>query len=259
MPAAAGKLQHYKGERPILTCIRSTKKSPRRLGRRVDLKSGGYLIVDQTEALTTIDVNTGGYVGARNFDDTIFKTNLRPLRPLPASCACATWAASSSWTSSTWCATTTSRPCCPSSSSCARSRQDHVVRHLLATGPGGDDAQAHPRIAGPHAVRALRGVPGQGQREDGAQRVLRHPARNLARGPPVQPARVPRGGLARVVELFLDEESQHLAACRLIGKPISRRRKAPWGKSSTTLFCCSQRPGRVARDPGFTLLAGYLL
>ena len=45
-------------------------------GRRVDLKSGGYLIVDQTEALTTIDVNTGGFVGARNFDDTIFKTNL---------------------------------------------------------------------------------------------------------------------------------------------------------------------------------------
>ena len=42
----------------------------------MDLKSGGYLIVDQTEALTTIDVNTGGYVGARNFDDTIFKTNL---------------------------------------------------------------------------------------------------------------------------------------------------------------------------------------
>jgi ribonuclease G len=44
--------------------------------RRVELKSGGYLIIDQTEALTTIDVNTGGFVGARNFDDTIFKTNL---------------------------------------------------------------------------------------------------------------------------------------------------------------------------------------
>jgi ribonuclease G len=42
----------------------------------VALKSGGYLIIDQTEALTTIDVNTGGYVGGRNFDDTIFKTNL---------------------------------------------------------------------------------------------------------------------------------------------------------------------------------------
>ena len=48
----------------------------RALARRVDLKSGGYLVIDQTEALTTIDVNTGGFVGARNFDDTIFKTNL---------------------------------------------------------------------------------------------------------------------------------------------------------------------------------------
>ena len=46
------------------------------LARRVELKSGGYLIVDQTEAMTTIDVNTGGFVGVRNFDDTIFKTNL---------------------------------------------------------------------------------------------------------------------------------------------------------------------------------------
>jgi ribonuclease G len=48
----------------------------RALSRRVDLKSGGYLIIDQTEALTTIDVNTGGFVGGRTFDDTIFKTNL---------------------------------------------------------------------------------------------------------------------------------------------------------------------------------------
>ncbi|MDR0587433.1 MAG: ribonuclease E/G, partial [Burkholderiales bacterium] len=46
------------------------------LARRVDLKSGGYLIFDATEALTCIDVNTGGFVGARNFADTIFKTNL---------------------------------------------------------------------------------------------------------------------------------------------------------------------------------------
>ena len=46
------------------------------LARRVELKSGGYLIIDQTEAMTTVDVNTGGFVGLRNFDDTIFKTNL---------------------------------------------------------------------------------------------------------------------------------------------------------------------------------------
>ena len=76
MPAAAGKLQHYKGERPIFDLYAVDEEIARALGRRVDLKSGGYLIIDQTEALTTVDVNTGGYVGARNFDDTIFKTNL---------------------------------------------------------------------------------------------------------------------------------------------------------------------------------------
>ncbi|MCW5322897.1 ribonuclease G [Verminephrobacter aporrectodeae subsp. tuberculatae] len=76
MPAAAGKLQHYKGERPIFDLYSIDEEIAKALGRRVDLKSGGYLIVDQTEALTTIDVNTGGFVGVRNFDDTVFKTNL---------------------------------------------------------------------------------------------------------------------------------------------------------------------------------------
>ena len=75
-PGAIGKLQHYGGERPIFDLYNIDEEIRRALGRRVDLKSGGYLIIDQTEALTTIDVNTGGFVGARNFDDTIFKTNL---------------------------------------------------------------------------------------------------------------------------------------------------------------------------------------
>lgn len=76
MPAAAGKLQHYRGEQPIFDLYAIDEEVARALGRRVELKSGGYLIVDQTEALTTMDVNTGGFVGARNFADTIFKTNL---------------------------------------------------------------------------------------------------------------------------------------------------------------------------------------
>jgi ribonuclease G len=75
-PGAVHKLQHYSGERPIFDLFNIDEEIRRALGRRVDLKSGGYLIIDQTEALTTIDVNTGGFVGARNFDDTIFKTNL---------------------------------------------------------------------------------------------------------------------------------------------------------------------------------------
>jgi len=75
-PGAVRKLEHYNGERPIFDLYNIEEDIQRALARRVDLKSGGYLIIDQTEALTTVDVNTGGFVGARNFDDTIFKTNL---------------------------------------------------------------------------------------------------------------------------------------------------------------------------------------
>jgi len=75
-PGAVRKLEHYNGERPIFDLFNIEEDIQRALARRVDLKSGGYLIIDQTEALTTVDVNTGGFVGARNFDDTIFKTNL---------------------------------------------------------------------------------------------------------------------------------------------------------------------------------------
>ena len=82
MPAAAQKLVHYKGERPIFDLYAIDEEIAKALGRRVDLKSGGYLMVDQTEALTTVDVNTGGFVGARNFDDTIFKTNLEAAQAI---------------------------------------------------------------------------------------------------------------------------------------------------------------------------------
>ena len=69
-------LEHYAGERPLFELYNVEEEIQKALARRVDLKSGGYLIIDQTEAMTTVDVNTGGFVGARNFDDTIFKTNL---------------------------------------------------------------------------------------------------------------------------------------------------------------------------------------
>jgi ribonuclease G len=69
-------LEHYTGERPLFDLFGVEDEIEKALARRVDLKSGGYLIIDQTEALTTIDVNTGGFVSGRSFDDTIFKTNL---------------------------------------------------------------------------------------------------------------------------------------------------------------------------------------
>jgi ribonuclease G len=82
MPGTLPKLQHYGGERPIFDLFGIDEEITRALGRRVDLKSGGYLVIDQTEALTTVDVNTGGYVGARNFDDTVFRTNLEAAQAI---------------------------------------------------------------------------------------------------------------------------------------------------------------------------------
>jgi len=75
-PNQLNKLVLYRGERPLFDLFDTESEINRALGRRVDLKSGGYLMIDQTESMTTIDVNTGSYVGARTFDDTIYKTNL---------------------------------------------------------------------------------------------------------------------------------------------------------------------------------------
>jgi ribonuclease G len=69
-------LEHYNGERPLFDLFAVEDEIEKALARRVDLKSGGYVIIDQTEALTTVDVNTGGFVSGRSFDDTIYKTNL---------------------------------------------------------------------------------------------------------------------------------------------------------------------------------------
>jgi ribonuclease G len=82
MPTVRGKIEHYVGERPLFDLHNVEPEIERALSRRVELKSGGYLIIDQTEALTTIDVNTGGFVGQRNFDDTIFKTNLEAAQSI---------------------------------------------------------------------------------------------------------------------------------------------------------------------------------
>ncbi len=73
---ALPKITRYSGERPLFEMHGIEAEIQKALARRVNLKFGGYLIIDQTEAMTTIDVNTGGFVGAKSFEDTIFKTNL---------------------------------------------------------------------------------------------------------------------------------------------------------------------------------------
>lgn len=76
VPEVINQLEYYPGERPIFDLYGVEDELQRALTRKVQLKSGGYIIIDQTEAMTTVDVNTGGFVGHRNLEETIFKTNL---------------------------------------------------------------------------------------------------------------------------------------------------------------------------------------
>jgi len=76
VPELSERLEYYQGELPIFELYDVENELQRALGRRVDLKSGGYLIIDQTEAMTTIDINTGAFVGHRNLEETIFNTNV---------------------------------------------------------------------------------------------------------------------------------------------------------------------------------------
>ena len=81
-PGARSMIEHYDGERPIFDLYSVEEEIQKALERRVNLKSGGYLIIDQTEAMTTIDVNTGAFVGHHNQEETLFKTNLEAATAL---------------------------------------------------------------------------------------------------------------------------------------------------------------------------------
>ncbi|MGH8581374.1 MAG: ribonuclease E/G, partial [Gammaproteobacteria bacterium] len=82
MPDMCERIEHYTGARPILELYSVESEIQRALQRRVELKSGGHLFIDQTEAMTTVDVNTGAFVGHRNQAETIFKTNLEAAQAI---------------------------------------------------------------------------------------------------------------------------------------------------------------------------------
>lgn len=82
IPEFLSHIEHYTGAHPILDLYSVEDEIQKSLNRKVQLKSGGYLIMDQTEAMTTIDVNTGAFVGHRNLEETIFKTNLEAAQAI---------------------------------------------------------------------------------------------------------------------------------------------------------------------------------
>jgi ribonuclease G len=76
MPEALPRLELYGEPRPLFEMHHVEEEIQRALDRKVSLKSGGHVIIDQTEAMTTVDINTGAFVGHRNLEETIFRTNL---------------------------------------------------------------------------------------------------------------------------------------------------------------------------------------
>ncbi len=82
IPEIEGRLELYQGERPLFDLYGVEDEIKKALQRKVQLKSGGHLVIDQTEAMTTIDVNTGAFVGHRNLEETIFKTNLEAAQAI---------------------------------------------------------------------------------------------------------------------------------------------------------------------------------
>ncbi|GLX84229.1 ribonuclease G [Thalassotalea loyana] len=82
VPELSKVLEYYPGERPIFDLFDVEAEIQRALQRKIELKSGGYLIIDQTEAMTTIDINTGAFVGHRNLDETIFNTNIEATQAI---------------------------------------------------------------------------------------------------------------------------------------------------------------------------------
>ena len=116
----APRIELYSRASPIFDLYSVEDEIGRALRRKVPLKSGGHVVFDQTEAMTTIDVNTGAYVGHRNLEENgFFERTSRPRSPSRASSGCAISAASSSSTSSTWRSRSTVTRCsrrCPKGS-----------------------------------------------------------------------------------------------------------------------------------------------
>ncbi|MDJ0956966.1 MAG: ribonuclease G [Arenicellales bacterium] len=82
IPEVVDRIEYYPGERPIFDLYAVEDEIQRALENHVPLKSGGYLVIEQTEAMTTVDVNTGGFIGRKTLEETLFKTNLEAAQAI---------------------------------------------------------------------------------------------------------------------------------------------------------------------------------
>ena len=237
-PRRSIKLAHYKIERPIFDLYNIDREIEKALARRSRSEVGGYLIVDQTEALTTIDVNTGGYVGARNFDDTIFKTNLEAAQAIARQLRLRNLGVLSSSTL-TCCVKTIATACWVNSKQLLRDRTKVTVSGFSALGLV-EMTRKRTRESLAHMLcQPCPTCDGRGQvrrRARCAGDILREILREARQFNPREFRVVAN---ATVVEMLLDEESQHLAGLSdFIGRSRCRFRPSPrCRRNSTTSFC----------------------
>ena len=112
-PDLAERVSQWDGDKDLFAHHRVDEQIAKALERKVYLPSGGSLVIDRTEAMTVVDVNTGKFVGSGgNLEETVTRNNLEAAEEIVASSGCATSAASSSSTSSTWCSSRTATSCC---------------------------------------------------------------------------------------------------------------------------------------------------
>ena len=189
------------------------------------LKSGGYIVIDQTEAMTTIDVNTGGYVGHRNLEETIFRTNLEAAVTIARQLRLRNLGGiiiidfidmqdDGAPRGRCW-------PRCRRALAGDRAQTPH--RQHLAAGPGGDDPQAHAREPGAPAVRSpVRSCEGRGfvrSAETVCHEIFREMLRQSRQFQ--QSSELVMLAHQDVVERLLDEEAAVLAELEAqVGRPI---------------------------------------
>ena len=177
VPELANKLEYYTGESPIFDLYDVENEIQRALERKVELKSGGYLIIDQTEAMTTVDINTGAFVGHRNLEETIFNTNVEATAAIARHLRLRNLGGIIIIDFIDMQSEDHRRRVLHSLELALAKRQGQDQRQrFLPARAGGDDPQAHPGEPGARALRRVPRVQGARPGQDGGVGLLRDPA-----------------------------------------------------------------------------------
>ena len=257
-PEMSPRIELYTDEGPIFELYAVEDEIRRALHRKVQLKSGGHIVIDQTEAMTTVDVNTGGFVGHRNFDETIFKTNLEAAQTIARQLRLRNLGGIIIIDFIDMGNETHKRQVLRAlEKALARDHTRTHISNVSAARPGGDDAQAYAREPGARAVRSMPDLQRTGLDQVRRHRVLRDLPRDPARSAPVRyrtPARhrVARGHRSArrrgIIGLCgtrgVHRKTHHAAGRELVLARAIRRRADVTGSHGTDPFLARQRIGR---------------